>query len=255
MAKCFVLAVSMSLIVVLCAQAGGKGTRIEFIQDPNMKPDRLEACANLIAETVMIVERLDHVGEAGMNGKPVFSFSTKEKNRLKVKKAKNVALDSLRRFYLPLIKSPRKSTRTDVAGALKRAFDRFNAEEPKERYVLVMLSSGLHSDKSVSFDGRYPSDSWIRGLGSPFSIIPSNQTDKIVEVIFVIQSGDYTNVLHAQRIERFYTLLMHSRRARLIGFTDDIQTAKELIKRGSSVQKSVPQPEDPNGKLILYKVD
>ena len=255
MGKCFVFAVSISLIVVLCAHAGGKGTRIEFIQDTGMKTDRLEACANLIAETVMAAERHDHVGESAMDGKSVFSFSSKERNRLKAKKAKNMALDGLRRFYLPLIKSPRKSPRTDVAGALKRAFDRFNAEEPKERYVLVILSSGLHSDKYVSFEGCYPSDSWVRGQGSPFAGIPSNQTDKIVEVIFVIQSGDFANTVHAAAIERFYALLMHSRRARLIGFTDDLQTAKELIKRGSSIQKSVPELKDPNGKLILYKVD
>ena len=52
----------------------------------------------------------------------------------------------------------------------------------------------------------------VRYLGDA-SVFPANQTGNDVEVIFVPQAGDFANTFHAQRIERFYSLLLHRKKA------------------------------------------
>jgi VWFA-related protein len=180
----------------------------------------------------------------------------KQSNLLQAKRAKNSALNLMRQFFLEHLskKSPQNIEQNDVAAALTRAIKRFNAEVKRQRYVLVLLTGGLQWDESVDFRGSYPSDSWVVHPTSPFSAIPPNETGKPIEVIFIPQADDYANAFHSQKIERWYTLLLHRKKAQIIGFTEDPQTAAELLKRGTRSQKPMPQPEELDGPLIIYRV-
>jgi VWFA-related protein len=237
-----------------------KGTRMLFVVQMDREKNTLDADAGLIAFAIQLAQPGDFIEGMTISGKPIFSFQMeKQSNLLQAKRAKNSALNLMRQFFLEHLskKSPQNIEQNDVAAALTRAIKRFNAEAKRQRYVLILLTDGLQRDKSVDFRGGYPSDSWVVHPTSPFSAIPQNETGKPIEVIFIHQADDYTNAFHAQKIERWYTLLLHRKKVQLIEFTEDHQTASELIKGGkgeSRTQKTAPQPEEIDGSLILYRV-
>jgi len=256
MKRMFVLTLTFLMLCSTIAHAG-MGTRIMFIVEMEREKAILERDAGIIANTIGQAKSDDHIEAVTLEGKRVFCLNMKKRNVFERRKEKGVALSALRQFYLQHIKSPHGVGNADVAASLKRAIHRFNVEKPRDRYVIVFLSGGLHKTGVVDFTGgRYPSDSWVTHEASPFSVIPNSQTGKKVEVLFIPQPGDYVNTFHAQRIERFYALLLHKKKAQLVCFSDDHQTSFEIISRGVELQRIPPQPEyTDDGKLILYRVE
>lgn len=253
---CCILAL-VFMIAPLSESAEEKGTRMLFVVQMKREKTTLDADAGLMAFAIQLAQPGDFVEGMTLSGNPIFSFQLEKKSNLvQTKRAKNNQLNQIRQFFLEHLskKSPPKAEKNDVAAAMKLAIKRFNAEAKRQRYVLVLLTDGLQWDESVDFRGGYPSDSWMVHPTSPFSAIPSNEMEKPLEVIFIPQTGDYANSFQAQKIERWYTLLLHRKKALLIGFTEDHQTASEWIKRGSNTQKTAPQPEELDGPLILYRV-
>jgi VWFA-related protein len=253
---CFILAMVL-MIAPLSETVEEKGTRMLFVSQMDREKNTLDADAGLMAFAIQLAQPGDFIEGMTISGKPIFSFQMeKQSNLLQAKRAKNSALNLMRQFFLEHLskKSPQNIEQNDVAAALTRAIKRFNAEVKRQRYVLVLLTGGLQWDESVDFRGSYPSDSWVVHPTSPFSAIPPNETGKPIEVIFIPQADDYANAFHSQKIERWYTLLLHRKKAQIIGFTEDPQTAAELLKRGTRSQKPMPQPEELDGPLIIYRV-
>lgn len=244
-------------VVVLSANAGAHGTRTIFFVDVNRDQTILEQDAGLIAEGVQRAKSGDSIAALTLDGRTIFSCHLDKKlNSLEAKREKNVALNSLRQFYINQIKSPQQTETVDIAGALARGIGRFNASaDEAKRYVLVFLSSGLQKTKKADFANGYPSDSWISHQASPFSRVPRNQTGKKLEVMFVYQAQDFSSIFHMQRIERFYAILLDSRNIELTGFSEDHQTISQLVRNGSKIQRQIPKPENDGGKLVIYRVD
>jgi len=253
----------LALLLLVAPQVGAskkdakEGTRMLFVVQMDREKSVLDKDAGLIAFAIQSAHSGDFVEGITVSGKPIFSFHKKKQlNKLQAKREMHKTLSQLRGFFVSHLskKSQRKVEKNDVAAAMSRAIKRFNVEERRSRYLLVLMTGGLQRDKLVDFRGGYPSDSWVIHPMSPFSAIPSNGTGKSLEVIVIPQEDDYANAFHAQKIERWYTLLLHRKKAQLIGFTSDHQTASELIKRGERKQKPAPQPEDIDGPLMLYRL-
>jgi len=248
------LVVTVILLTAHFSLAGEQsGNRIMFLIQSDRDKATLENDAELAWQTVKNAKNGDFVDGMTLSGQRVFSIQMTKKGPMDARRDRNMAGVAIKQFFLDNINSPRKQNRNDVAGAIKRTIGRFNAEPLKERYVLVMLTGGLQKDSFVDFGKGYPSDSWIAHQWSPYSSIPQNTTGKMMDVIFVTQTGDFQSSYQAQRLERFYSLLFSMKKTELVGFTDDHQTASELIRHSTPLSKPVPQPEGLNGPLILFK--
>lgn len=254
---CFILAMVLMIAPLGETAEEAQGTRMLFVVQMNREKTTLDADAGLMAFAIQLAQPGDFVEGMTISGKPIFSCHMKrQSNWVQAKRAKNNPINQIRQFFLSQLskKTPQKVEKNDVAAAVTRAIKRFNAEAKRQRYVLVLMTDGLQRDKSVDFREGYPSDSWFVHPASPFSAVPPNETGKPLEVVFIPQADDYANVLHSQKIERWYTLLLHRKKAQVIGFTTDHQTASEMLKRGANTKKPTPQPEELDGPLMLYRL-
>ena len=254
MKKLNILATSITICLLTIPAFAGE-TRITFIFGAD-GTEVLKQRANFVAGIMQDAKPDNPVDAIASDGKAIFSLNIDSRNRLKVRRARQKAIDDLREFYLQKSKSTQKPAKNDIPGGMAVAVGRYNAD-PADRQILVILSSGLYWDDYMDLRDGFPSDSITNTAkeDSPYSIIPVNQTGRDIEVIFVTNSGDYRNTKHLNRISRFYSLLCHSRRMKLVGFTPDYQAAASLIEKPSKIQKPVPQAEDPDGPLILYRID
>lgn len=255
------------LFSTMVEAAADQDTRMLFVvQLDNREKATLKEDAELIGKAIQQLAKPGDLLEGiTLSGEAIFSLNLNEdENQLQAKRKRNIAINDLVQFFQPLLspESQRKvehpdeigAEKIDVAAVVNLALERFNAEETRHRYVLVLFTHGLQKDKSVDFSGGYPSDSWISHPTSPFSAIPPNETGSTIEVILIHQPNDYVNTFHAKKIERWYSLLLHRKKAKLIGFTPDHKTAFEFLKRGSRTKSNIPQPEEIDGPLILYRV-
>jgi len=235
----------------------GETTRITFIFGEDATEEVLEQRVNFVAKRLQEAKPGNPVDAITSDGKAVFSLRIDSKNRLKIRQARQKALNGLREFYLQKSKSPQKPTKNDVSGGMGMAVGRFNSGASADRFIMIFLGSGLYWDDYMDLRDGYPSDSMANKdkEDSPYSIIPVNQTSSAIEVIFVTQSTEFKNAKHRNRISRFYSLLCHSRRMMLLGFTPDYEAAASLMEKGSKVQKPVPRADDFEGPLVIYRLD
>jgi uncharacterized protein YegL len=253
MLRRILITIMLALVIVSVSHAD---TRILFMIEQGRSEEILKQDAELIASVVRDSKYGDIIECLTIEGKTIFSLHGTEKNRLRLRKEQNIALERLRQWFLQETRSQRKQKKLDIAAAVNRATQRFNSGSSKKRYILVLMTSGLHHVHNVDFTGgRYPADTWVSHPASPFNAIKANMTGKPVEVIFVTKSDDFLNQLHSQRIERFYALLLNAKKAKLIGFSDDHQVASDLIKNGTKFPVPVPDPEPGDGKLSIYKIN
>lgn len=231
------------------------GNRIVFLLQTDRSPETLKADAELIYQAVKSAKKNDFIEALELSGKQIMSLQMTKNNPLDARRDMNMAGGQIKNSFTNYINSRQSQKGNNLANALKCTFERLNAEKKRNRYIIVVLSSGLYRDGLTDFAKGYPSDSWVSHTASPFASIPKNNTGKKLELIFVTQPSDYINSYHAGRIERFYTILASRKNAELAGFTDH-NTALELIRNGSEMIKPVPQTDNSiNDPLTIYRLD
>lgn len=234
----------------------GQRTTVFIRTERGRKVENVPKDAQLTGDILNNTESGQSMDFGIIGGPDICEFSPKDKNRLKIRQAKNLALSKLREFYLKTMQSPEGAAETnDLAGTFNTIFKRINAEASAERYVIVLFSSGQHCDKNLDFRTGFPSDSFATKSkdDSPFSLVDEVQNN--VDVLFVVQPEDFSKgAKHRSKLERWWRIFLESRGAAFLGFVDD-KTAKILIADASKLRRQAPpKPENPDGPLIFYRV-